>query len=269
VKALPEPIRVLHAGALEVLGQDPIYAELARQGACQVVAIDPCEDPSRRAQGVREGRYARYLDTTLGDGTDRLFRLCRMRSRSSLYEPNQPLASLFDGFHEGSEIQERRSVVTERLDDTVDEQFDLVVLDLQGGELAAIEGGAATVGDALVVHTEVEILEQYVDQPLWADVDRALRGLGFAMHAVHSYGSRPFRRFGVDDRRFSGLRQWLWADVVYVRHPLDLDELPADRLVKLGVLLHSLYESHDFAHYALAIADPELAAEYARGLRPV
>jgi hypothetical protein len=267
--ALPTPIWVLHAGALEVPGREPIYADLVRQGVCKAVAVDPCEDEDRRTASVAAGRFTRYHDATLGDGAEHTFHLCRMRSRSSLYEPNEMVASLFDGFHEGSEVDDRRRVRTTRLDDLVDEEFDLIVLDLQGGELAAIEGGSATLGGALVVHTEVELVGQYVGQPLWGDVDRSLRRLGFQMHTVHSYGSRPYRPFEAGDRRLDGLRQWLWAEVVYIRNPLQLSDLPRDRLVKLGVLLHALYGSYDLAHYAFAAADPEFASEYAAGLGAV
>ena len=68
-------------------------------------------------------------------------------------------------------------------------------------ELITIEGGPKTVSNALVVHTEVEIVEQYVGQPLWADVDHALRRKGFVMHTVYSYGSRPMLPFAADDAR--------------------------------------------------------------------
>jgi hypothetical protein len=266
--ALETPIRILHAGALEIQGQDPIYADLARYGVCEVVGVDPCEDDERRGESIRTGRFTQYSDATLGDGRERIFHVCRLKSRSSLYEPNHVLAALFSEFDEGSEVMERRLVRTVRLDDLVSEEFDLVVLDLQGGELLAIDGGRATIGNALIVHTEVEVVEQYVGQPLWGDVDRALQGLGFVLHTVYSYGSRPMYPFSGNDARLTGLKQWLWADVVYVRDLLTIDGLSRSRLVKLGVLLHSLYQSYDLVHHILAAADPRLAAEYLAALGP-
>ena len=38
-------------------------------------------------------------------------------------------------------------------------------------ELMALEGGTGMLADVLVVHTEVEFVEMYKGQPLFADID--------------------------------------------------------------------------------------------------
>jgi FkbM family methyltransferase len=265
---LDSPIRVLDIGARDD-GHPPRYAPLLDAGVCEVIGFEPDEEECRR---LRQANSQCYLPLVIGAGERRELRVCAMRSKSSLYEPNHALASLFNAFDDGSEVVERRTVDTTRLDelDSLGE-VDFVKLDVQGAERDALLGGERTVAGALAVETEVKFVEQYEGQPLFAEVDQLLRRLGFLFHTVLGYGTRCLKPMVVRDDPLAGLNQWLWADVVFVRHPLKLSELAPRRLFKLAVIMHTLYRSYDFTYHALVLAERQsggsLAREYLAGLR--
>jgi FkbM family methyltransferase len=264
---LDSPIRIVDVGAREE-AHPPRYAPLLEIAAGEVIGFEP---DSEECERLRATHAQRYHPLVVGAGDRREFRVCEMRSKSSLYEPNHAFASLFNAFDDGSEVVDQQPVETARLDDLPElGEVDFVKLDVQGAELDVLVGGGRTVSSALVVETEVEFVEQYLDQPLFADVDRELRRLGFMFHTVLGYGTRCLKPVVVDGDPLAGLNQWLWADVVFVRHPQRLDELEPRRLIKLAVLMHVLYGSYDLANYALAHADAQsgtdLATEYIHAL---
>lgn len=50
---------------------------------------------------------------------------------------------------------------------------------------------------------------------------------------------------------------------MYVRDWMKFDQVPHQKLVKLAVLLHDLYDSYDLAHAAFAAADSQTGSNYA------
>lgn len=55
----------------------------------------------------------------------------------------------------------------------------------------------------------------------------------------------------------------LWADVIYVKNFMDYDPIPAEKLLKLAVILHDVYGSYDMVHYILAQYDKHRSAKFA------
>ena len=111
------------------------------------------------------------------------------------------------------------------------------------------------------IHTEVEFVEMYVDQPLFADVDTFLRGVGYQFHTLLGVGTRCFKPLIVNGDKNRGMRQFLWADVLYVKDFMRFDQIPIEKLKKLAVLLHDLYRSYDLFRYRLVtIESPGLVA---------
>jgi FkbM family methyltransferase len=70
-------------------------------------------------------------------------------------------------------------------------RIDLLWMDIQGAELAALRGLGGRLADVALIHTEVEFEEVYTGQPLFPEVRRFLeaqgfRFLGFTIYARHS-----------------------------------------------------------------------------------
>ena len=58
-------------------------------------------------------------------------------------------------------------------------------------------------------------------------------------------GGNPYQTFN----------QLMWTDAVYVRDLKRLQLLPADKLIRMAMLLHEEYASYDLTHYILGVAD--------------
>jgi FkbM family methyltransferase len=61
------------------------------------------------------------------------------------------------------------------------EGIDIVWIDLQGAELRAFHGMEDLIEKVKIIYTEVEFKQMYLDQPLFADIDRFLRSKGFRL----------------------------------------------------------------------------------------
>ena len=256
---LPElpPIKIVDVGAMNT-GDDP-YRPLAESVGCELIGFEPVEEECRKLNA--EGRGATFLPYVIGDGSERTFHECKAAYNSSLLEPNLPLLERFTGFAELFKVVSTSKVRTRRLDDVREAGgAEFLKLDVQGAELMVLDGAPRTLRSVLVVHTEACFLPLYKEQPLFADIDRRLRGEGFVLHKVTYHGKRPFVPFPVSDSPGLIVSQNVWCDVAYVRDFLALDRLSGEQLLKLAAILHENYGSLDFASLVLGAYDRKAGA---------
>jgi hypothetical protein len=131
----------------------------------------------------------------------------------------------------------------------------LLKIDVQGAEILVLRGAVQRLKSALVVHTEVEFVPLYKDQPLFADVDAHLRSQGFLLHKMGDFGGRAFKPLVWNNDVNAIMSQWLWADAVYVRDFMTFEGVPPAGLLKLAAILHENYGSVDLAAVALEAHD--------------
>lgn len=102
---------------------------------------------------------------------------------TSIYEPNQALLAPY--WHRRYWQVEKRIPITLTTLDTICHRHgirpDALKLDIQGAELAALQGAEAILGNVLAVELEVAFSETYVGQPLFADIDAFMRARGFSL----------------------------------------------------------------------------------------
>jgi len=154
------------------------------------------------------------------------------------------------------EVVERVPVQTHRLDDIPEVAgASFLKLDVQGGELDVIRGATEVLKSALVVQTEVEFLPLYEGQPLFAEIDQAMRARGFVLHRLLGAGTRAFAPMLVDGDPNRGLNQLIWSDAVYMRDFMKLDELEPSELLQAAAILHTCYGSYDLVYSYLAAHD--------------
>src|SRR5262249_27082561 len=155
----------------------------------------------------------------------------------------------FHTLAESTTPKARHSVSTRRIDDMPEiGNVDLFKIDVQGAELSVFQNALRALSRTLVIRTEVEFVEMYRGQPLFADVDRLLRGRGFQFHTFPGFGSRAFKPLALKGEPNKGVRQFLWSDAIYVRDWMRLDELEAAKLRKYAILTHDVVESEDLTH---------------------
>jgi hypothetical protein len=237
-------------------GGEP-YAPLMKRAMARVIGFDANEGDCAALNDRAAGRHV-YLPYVVGDGTVRTFHICRDVAGSSLCEPDRERIMLFQELDSVAEVVERRSVETRRLDDVAEAaNADFLRIDAPGAAIAVLAGAQRLVAELIVVHVSVDFVALYKDQPLFADVDRALRDRGFAFHKFTALGGRSFKPLVIGTDANDPLSQVLSADAVYVRDFAALGALPAEKLLKLAVVLHEVYGSYDLTALALKHFDAQ------------
>jgi FkbM family methyltransferase len=143
--------------------------------------------------------------------------VARDRGLTSIFEPNRAFVDAFPDAARFDTI-EVAEVQADTLDNLLDGQairdVDFIKADTQGSELFVLQGAAHALDASIVgVEVETEFAPIYTNQPLFADVDAFLRGLGFAL-----FDLRP-----VYWKRAAGWNvggpwgQIVWGDALYLK----------------------------------------------------
>lgn len=190
-----------------------------------------------------------------------MLKLYRQRGCSSALNARKEYAEKFsrgDYFAVDGEVV----VFGERLDDVIAEKKIVspafMKIDVQGMEEEIFQGAPAALSSSLVgIRTEVSFVRLYENQPLFAEIDQALRPYGFVlmsfieMHEWRRSTKTKFPKLSSGRVQYSR-GQLVHADVLYM---LDPDLLPSgteeeiQRLVRLG-LVAICYEQLDHAQVA-------------------
>lgn len=256
---------VVDIGANPIDGAPP-YKSLLDAGLARLIGFEPDPDALTKLND-RKGPYETYLPHAVFDGERHELRICAAQGMSSLLEPNREMLESFHGFAEWGKVRERREIPTVRLDDVEEiKNIDYLKIDIQGGELEVFRNGTKKLSGCLVIHTKVEFLPMYVDQPLFSEVELFLRGMGYVFHHFSPLVSRAVKPALIRNDIYAELNQIFWADAVFIRDFSRFQTLTPDQLKNTAVILHDAYGSWDVAHRALmahdAQAGTDLAGQY-------
>lgn len=254
-------INILDIGA--ALTERPPYQSLVDAGRARIIGFEP--DARECERLIREyGNSHRFFPHFVGDGQPATFHETNWVLTGSLFEPNTPLLEKFQNLAELMTPVATHPVSTVRVDDISEiEDVDYIKIDVQGGELAVFQNASRSLSEALLIQTEVEFVEFYKGQPLFADVDTYLRGKGFQFHCFDSITGRTFKPLLRGNDINASMRQALWSDAFYVRDWMHLEDLPEIKLQKYAVLAHDLLHSFDLAHLVLVALDRKTGSNIA------
>ena len=245
IGALPlaSPIEVVDIGASGLpTSETPPYEPLLALGLARLTGFEPNPDELAKLP-VSANR--RYLPHAIGDGGPATLHLTRHPGFVSTLAPDPRITAHIHSFAGLTEVTARQPVQTMRLDDIADlPRIDWLKIDIQGGELAAFQGGSGKLSRALCVQTEVAFVPIYRDQPLFADQDAVLRSLGlrfFGFAEAHRFPftGTPNDLYFIAKRQDIG--QWIDADAVYLRDFTGWDSLPPDDLKRLFFIVTLCY----------------------------
>ena len=264
--AMPPSMTVVDVGAMLMDGQVDPLARLSKLGRVRVIGFEPQAAECEKLNAfVRPGRQ--YLPYAIADGGRHKFYVTNSGMTSSLLRPNLELATYFNNLAELMQVVASLDVDTVRLDDVAEisaQGCDLLKLDTQGSEADILAHAAKTLDRCLIVQSEVEFVPLYENQPLFADVDRLLRGHGFMFHRFLGWSGRTYKPLMVNDNPNIAMSQFLWSDAVYVPDLARLDRLEPESLLKLAALLHEIYGSYDLCHVVLSVHDRQCGTFYSR-----
>ena len=230
------------------------YAELLAAGLCEVWGFEPHETAYAELVAAA-GEKETYLPHAVGSGEPGVFRVCRGSGFSSLLEPNIHTFDALGRFHRGASVIAEHPVQTRRLDDMADlPEFDMLKIDVQGGECMVFEGARHRLGHALAVITEVAAIPLYVNQPLLDTQMRLLGEMGYGLHRFLSFRSVQYRNPMAARLRSRRYRSQLTdGDALFVRGLLNLGSLADEELKHLAILADSVFMSHDLVVVILSL----------------
>ncbi len=97
---------------------------------------------------------------------------------------------------------------------------------------------------AVAVQIEVSFIPLHVDQPVFGDIDLALRGLGFVPHMFAAINKKMIAPM-LGPTPAAAMNQMVEADAVYVRDFIKADRMDSEQLKHLAVIAHHCYGSFD------------------------
>lgn len=236
--------RVVEVGA-NPINENP-YAGLLAAGHCEVWGFEP--EPRAFAR-LAQSETETYLPYAIGRGGPATLHVTKSASLTSLLRPSGETATFFQRFASPGAVIEEIAVETHRLDD-LDEvpPFDLMKIDVQGGELQVFEGATAKLATALAVITEVAFVPLYEEQPLLDDQMRVLRGHGFDLHKfsfLKGFSLRGGLATTLDKSAHDN--QLLDGDAVFLRSLRQPDLIDTEALKHVAILCDAVIESFDVA----------------------
>jgi FkbM family methyltransferase len=255
-------------GLEELLGEEPIIlVDAGARGGIhkrwrpvepwlRVIGFEP---DSRSLDGLDESDRRRTLPKALASKPGSVtLHLTAEAGDSSVLVPNRVFVSRFPRA-ERFDVVGTHTVSADTLDNQLAgggiDRIDFIKLDTQGSELMILEGARQTLGRGVFgVEVEVELNPIYEQQPLFSEVDRFLRSLGYELFDLEL--RRWKHRAGEDLALTRG--QVAWGDALFLLDPDHTQQLvrrgdePSATALARVIAICLVYNLGD---YALALLD--------------
>ena len=186
----------------------------------EVVSFEPDRDEYELLLKNKKPNEIIYPYALYRENETILFHLTKSRGCSSLYEPDLDFLQRYSGVERFS-IDRTVRIEAVSLDSLSDKpgirKPDFIKVDVQGAELAVLEGGLQLLGEhVLGVEVEVEFHQLYKNQPVFADVDSFIRqSLGLELFDL----SKAYWKYK-DGIRVGGWKgQLMFGNALYLRPP--------------------------------------------------
>jgi FkbM family methyltransferase len=237
---------VVDVGANPIDGSPP-YANMLARKLCTLVGFEPQAAALSRLIASKSDNET-YLPYAVGDGSRAKLKVCLAEGMTSLFTPDPRALSMFPHFSEWGRVVGEFDMDTRRLDDITEiRDLDYLKIDIQGGELAVFLSGKERLAKAVAIQTEVSFMALYEGQPVYGDIDLALRGMGFIPHMFAAINKRVILPLQDPANPHFAMNQLLEADVVYVRDFTRPESMSVEQLKHLAMVAHHCYASFDLA----------------------
>jgi FkbM family methyltransferase len=208
---------------------------------------------------LAEDGAATLLPYAIGTGHPSTLHITKFNPASSLLKPNHERLIQFLALPEMLTVVSELPLETRRLDDVPGlDGCTLLKVDVQGGELAVLQGATGTLRDIMAIFIEVEFLDLYLGQPLFSAVNSFLDEQGFELLDLMNLGYGSYREANRGDVR----SKLLWADGFYVRKLDRSSPPPLASLTQLACTAHYIGNKFDYAAHVLAFCDRVYGTSY-------
>jgi FkbM family methyltransferase len=137
--------------------------------------------------------------------------------------------------------------------------IDLLKMNIQGKELAVLQGGRSVVEDAIAIEIEMSFSQTYLSAPLFSDIDPVLRANNFEFFDLIGPNMCSFKDTPIRFAESRNLQSWAFprhklfeGHFLYFRDPFACPknrQLPTDKLLKLACVA----EVYGHVEYSFAI----------------
>ncbi|MEM8850638.1 MAG: FkbM family methyltransferase [Pseudomonadota bacterium] len=244
--ALPRQTRIMDVGANPA--NVPDYAGLRDAGLAEIHGFEPGQAAyDRLIKDKRENEtYHPYAIGKDGPGT---FHATMGGSMASLFKPSGRQIEALGHWKPSLTVREEIELETKALDSIPDlPRPDMLKMDTQGAELDILEGGQATLLDAVAIVPEIRFFQLYEGEPMLGPVDVKLREMGFMLHKI-----LPGARLRLISSRIAKLRpamtrnQMIDADAIYIRDIAYPERMSDAQIGRLALLADAVFNSMDLA----------------------
>lgn len=242
--------RVVDVGANPNVADAP-YLAMTKQGLCDVLGFEPHPGAFADLQKIK-GPREHYLPFAVGDGSAKELKVYKSHGFTSVFEPAEAAKKLLS-LKRWYDIEARIPFDTVRLDTSEDVQrFDLLKIDIQGGEADVFTGGAAKLQTACAVIVELRYFALYKGEPMLSGIDTQLRGLGFQLHKIFPPASRPLVSSQIDRLNKKRLPdQVIDGDAVYIRDLEGIKTFDDTQVLHMTMLAACVIYSHSLVLFCL------------------
>lgn len=237
------------------VGANPIhpapYAGLVAAGGAHVIGFEPQPEAFAALQASK-GPHETYFPHAVGDGGPVTLNLFRYSGMASTLMPYLPGHLAFSNGR-SAQVLGHETLQTVALDAVPDlPPFDLLKIDIQGGEVAVFNHAKAALAHAVAVIVELRYHQLYEGEPMLGGVDTALRAQGFSLHKFLFNKSRMLRNSQAGRLRPGAVADQLMdGDGVYIREPGRLNERSTASVAHLALLAAAALDSPSLALFCL------------------
>lgn len=234
------------------------YDALDKFFSLEVIKFEP--DPiSFEKENLTKRNYETWINEAIGDGGTHDFHATEYAACSSLLAPD---ITTMDEFNCGQlsrlmQLKSKERIETALLDKVVTKPIDDLRMDIQGAELMALKGAEATLNRVLTIQTEVSFVPQYINQPLFSEIELFLRKNKFNLARLmepHHHPLTPFSSEDPSDRAFVPV----WTDAIFVKSLFNPKLLNKEELLKVAIISGVRYQILDVMYRCLKQALPHL-----------
>ena len=243
---LEHPPVICDVGANPV--DEPPYANMLALRLCKVVGFEPQPEAYENLRH-RNPENELYFPRAVGKAGTQYLNIYQASGFTSTFEIDDATLA-FIGNERWKQLATLKRVEQIRcitLDDMPDlPDFDMLKIDIQGGELSVFETGKAKLSKAVCEKTEVSIFPLNKGAPNLGDQHRELMQQGFLLHKFMNPKSLHVHSTHSSSEWITGNRsQLIDGDAVYIRDLRAIAEWPSNRIKSLAALAHFVFDSKD------------------------
>lgn len=180
--------------------------------------------------------------------------LCRKPQVSSEFRPNRLIINLFKDSRR-FDIVDGLNIPSKRLDDFTGLTADFLKIDIQGGELKALNGANLLLDELLGLEVEVSFIHLYEEQPLFGEIASKL-----ASHDFQFMDFIGLHRWGRDG--FTGYGQCVFGDALFLKSPESVIEAKESKKICSYLAILLLYQRFDLIKTTIGLMGDEMQLQF-------